>query len=86
MWHHALSRIWRNLHRDIEIDGNWRSEELLKLGGGQKFLFFWRGGGGGGCPMRQRTDFLRELPLGGRVNFLGGVSYSSAYYGRAGPP
>ena len=46
MWHHALSRIWRNLHRDIEIDGNWRSEELLKLGGGQKFLFF--GGEEGG--------------------------------------
>ena len=28
-------RIWRNLHSDIEIDRNQRSEELLKLGGGQ---------------------------------------------------
>ena len=33
-------RIWRNLHSDIEIDRNQRSEELLKLGGGQKFFIF----------------------------------------------
>ena len=40
MWHYVLSRIWRNQHRDIEIDRNGRSEELLKLGGGQKILIF----------------------------------------------
>ena len=34
IWHYVLSRIWRNLHRDIEIDRNRKSEELLKLGGG----------------------------------------------------
>ena len=31
MWHYVLSRICRNLHSDIEIDRNQRSEELLKL-------------------------------------------------------
>ena len=58
MWHHALSRIWRNLHRDIEIDGNWRSEELLKLGGGQKFLFF--GGEEGGRLSYEAEDRFFE--------------------------
>ena len=47
MWHYVLSRIWRNLHRDVEIDRNWRSEKLLKLGGGQK-IFILKGT----CPMR----------------------------------
>ena len=42
MWHYVLCRIWGNLHRDIEIDRNRRSEELLKLGGGQK-IFIFRG-------------------------------------------
>ena len=37
--------------RDIEIDRNSRSEELLKLGGGQK-IFIFRGG----CPMRGRSE------------------------------
>ena len=32
----VLSRIWRNLYRNTEIDRNWRSEELLKFGGGQR--------------------------------------------------
>ena len=41
MWHYVLSRIWRNLHRDIEIDRNWESEESLKLGGGQKIFHFY---------------------------------------------
>lgn len=40
MWQYGLSRIWRNLHRDIEIDRNRRSQELLKLGGDQKNLIF----------------------------------------------
>ena len=44
MWHYVLSRIWRNLHSDIEIDRNQKSEELLKLGGGQK-IFIFRGDG-----------------------------------------
>ena len=30
--------IWRNLYRDIEINRNPRSEELLKLGEGQEIL------------------------------------------------
>ena len=45
MWHYALSRILRNLHFDIDIGRNQGSEELLKLGGGQK-IFIFRGGGG----------------------------------------
>ena len=49
MWHYALSRILRNLHFDIDIGRNQGSEELLKLGGGQK-IFIFRGGGG--CPLR----------------------------------
>ena len=44
MWHYALSRILRNLHFDIDIGRNQGSEELLKLGGGQK-IFIFRGGG-----------------------------------------
>ena len=40
MWHYVLSRICRNLHSDIEIDRNQRSEELLKLAGGQKIFIF----------------------------------------------
>ena len=55
MWHYVVSRNWRNLHRDIEIDRNQRSEELLNLGGGQKIFIFE---GGGGCPMREK--FLGE--------------------------
>ena len=51
MWHYVLSRIWRNLHKDIEMDRNRRSEELLKLGAGQKILIFW-----GVCPMRGRSE------------------------------
>ena len=63
MWHYALSRILRNLHFDIDIGRNQGSEELLKLGGGQK-IFIFRGGGPfegeskkfsfsvGACPMR----------------------------------
>ena len=60
MWHYALSRILRNLHFDIDIGRNQGSEELLKLGGGQK-IFIFSGG----------------LPYEG---YLGGSSYSSAYY------
>ena len=47
-----------------EIDRNQRSEELLKLGGGQK-IFIFRGEG---------------LPSEWEFNFLGGGSYPSAYY------
>ena len=42
LWHYVLSRIFRNLHFDIEIVRNQGSEELLKLGGGQK-IFIFRG-------------------------------------------
>ena len=54
MWHYVLFRIWRNLNSDIEIDRNQRSEEMLKLGGGQKIFIFseeglpYDGGGRGG--------------------------------------
>ena len=41
----VLFRIWRNLHRDIEINRNQSSEELMELGEGQK-LFVFLGGGG----------------------------------------
>ena len=51
MWHYVLSRIWRNLHSDIEIDKNQRFEELQKLGGGQKIFNFT-----GACPMRGRSE------------------------------
>ena len=44
MWHYVLSRIQRNLHSDIEIDRNQRSEKLMKLWGGQK-IFIFRGEG-----------------------------------------
>lgn len=40
--------IWRNLYRDIEINRNPRSEELLKLEGSQKIFISRRGVGGGG--------------------------------------
>ena len=42
MWHYVFSGIWINLHRDIEIDRNRTSEELLKLGGSQQ-VFVFRG-------------------------------------------
>ena len=58
MWHYVLPKIWRNLHRDIEIDRNWRSEVaeikgrsenfhfqggLALLGGGQTIFIFREG-------------------------------------------
>ena len=65
-----------------EIDRNGRSEELVKLWGGQKNFIFRRGGG---CPMRGRSENFhfqgRVCPLRERVDFLGGGSYPSAYYG-----
>ena len=64
MWHYVLSKIRRNLHRNIEIDRNWRSEELLKFGGGQK-IFIFRGRGLG----------LRDFLI-----FYWGGSYPSAYF------
>ena len=83
---HVLSRIWRNLHRDIEIDRNRRSEELLKLGGGQNIFIFkggfpyegWGRGRGGGSEKFHFQGILRCEEGGG--NFLGGGSYPSAYY------
>ena len=56
MWHYVFSGIWINLHRDIEIERNRTSEELLKLGGSQQ-VFVFRGGvrkfsfSRGACPM-----------------------------------
>ena len=65
-----------------EIDRNGRSEELVKLWGVQKNFIFRRGGG---CPMRGRSENFhfqgRVCPLRERVDFLGGGSYPSAYYG-----
>ena len=58
MWHYVFSGIWINLHRDIEIERNRTSEELLKLGGSQQ-VFVFRGGvrkfsfSRGACPMRK---------------------------------
>ena len=82
MWHYVVSRNWRNLHRDIEIDRNQRSEELLKLGGGQK-IFIFRGGGEGGLALLGKSQeifiFRRGCPM--REKFLGEGSYPSAYYG-----
>ena len=75
MWHYVLSRIWRNPYRDIEIDRNWRSEELGKLAGGQKIFIF-------NCSMRGRSGnfyFQGGFPIRG-INFLGDGSYASAYY------
>ena len=80
MWHYVLFTIWRNMHSDMEIDRDWRSEELLKLEGGQKILIFrvvypMRGG--------QKIFVSRGgLALLGGGNFLGGGSYPSAYYVR----
>ena len=63
----VLSRLWKNLHRNMGIDRNRRSEELLGLGVGQNAFVF----GGEG-----------RLALGrGGSNFLGGGLYPSAYYG-----
>ena len=80
MWHYVLSRICRNLHRDIEIDRNQRFEEIR---GGQKIFIFrgWSGGGGGFPYEGEVRKFLIfwgwGLALcggGGRGNFLGGGS------------
>ena len=80
MWDYNLSKVWRNLHRDIEIDRNRRSEELLKLGGGEK-IFIFRGD----LPYEgeaKKSSFSRGgLPYKGGSNFLVGGSYPSAYYG-----
>ena len=62
MWHYVLSKIWKNMHRDIEIDRNWRPEELLKLGGGQNILTFR----GEGCPMKGRSENF-HFPMRGGV-------------------
>ena len=65
------SCLWKNLHRVTDINRNWISEELLKLGRGQEIcgrsdkFYFYRGG---------------TFPMMGESNLLGGVSYPSAYY------
>ena len=76
MWHYALSRILRNLNFDIDIGRNQGSEELLKLGGGQK-IFIFRGGGSLWGGVQKIFIFSGGLPYEG---YLGGSSYSSAYY------
>ena len=69
------------MHRDIEININKRSKELLKLGGGQKIFIIGKSllyegeirkvsFSGGACPEGR----------GEGVDFLGGGSYRSAYY------
>ena len=84
MWHYILSRSWRNL-RNIEIDRNWRSEKLLKLGGSKKVLLIFRErGAGGGLSLwvgGQKFSFQRgAFPMGGWFNFLVVGSFPSAYY------
>ena len=65
----------------MEIDRNQRSEELLKLGGGQE-IFIFRGA----CPMSGREVRKYSFSWGEGAcptkggNFLGGGSYLSAYY------
>ena len=67
MWHYVLSRIWRKLHRDKEIDKKWRSEELLKLMGGQKRGLLYVGivSSRVGTPpfLREPPPFLGTPPL-----------------------
>ena len=71
MWQYGLSRIWRNLHRDIEIDRNRRSQELLKLGGDQKTLIFR----GEGLPYEGKVrKFLNFYFRGWRGGGRGGGS------------
>ena len=48
----VLSRLWKNLHRNMGIDRNRRSEELMGLGVGQKAFVF--GGEGEACPWKGR--------------------------------
>ena len=45
---YAAVLFGKNLHRDIEIVKNQRSEKLLKFGGGQKIFIF-----SGACPMKR---------------------------------
>ena len=74
MWHYVLSRIWRNLHRDIGIDRNRIFEELLKLGGGQKIFIFRRGEGLLYEGKIRKFSFSRgSRPMRVAVNFLGGL-------------
>ena len=70
-------------HRDIEIDRNWRSEELLKLGrnaeimGRSKTFHYQMGREEGACFMQGRSEkFHGERG----VNFLWRGAYLSAYY------
>ena len=68
MWHYVLSRIWGNLHRDIEIDTDGKSEELLKLGEGQKIFVF-----SGGLPYEGEVGILSVS--GGACRRGGGVIF-----------
>ena len=69
MRHYVLSRIWRNLHWDIEIVRNQRSEELLKLGEGQKIFIFM-----GGLPS-ERGESENFHFQGGDLPSEGGVIF-----------
>ena len=76
--------IWRNLYRDIEINRNPRSEELLKLGEGQEILIS-KGRVGEGEGLLHDGDVRKVLFSGGLAlrkggaNFLGGWSYPFAH-------
>ena len=54
MWHYVLSRICRNLHRDIEIDRNQRFEEIK--GRPEKVYFQGVEWGFWAFPMRGRSE------------------------------
>ena len=76
--------IWRNLYRDIEINRNPRSEELLKLGEGQEILIS-KGRVGEGEGLLHDGEGRNVFFAGGLAqrrgvaNFLGRCSYPFAH-------
>ena len=54
VWYYVLSKIWRNMRRDMEIDRNGGFENLLKLVRGQKI--FYSRDQGGDCPMSGKSE------------------------------
>ena len=54
VWYYVLSKIWRNMRRDMEIDRNGRFENLLKLVRGQKI--FYSRDQGGDSPISEKSE------------------------------